>query len=106
MDLSGVLQGAPRPRLVTFDRLIQAYLAQRQREGVTASTLVLCTRWLTLFANFCREHQVETPLWLTPPRRVPTQPAVEPAQRRRVLLAQHNRPGAPDVRACLSIRAG
>lgn len=51
---------------MTFDRLIQAYLTERQREGVSACTLDLCTRWLTLFADFCREHQVETPLWLTP----------------------------------------
>lgn len=51
---------------MTFDRLIQAYLAQRQREGVTACTIDQCKRWLSMFADFCRERQVETPLWLTP----------------------------------------
>ncbi len=51
---------------MTFDRLIQAYLAERQRHGMAACTLYLCTRWLSKFADFCREHQVETPLWLTP----------------------------------------
>lgn len=51
---------------MTFDRLIDSYLAQRQREGLSPATLALATRWLTMFAAYCREHQVETPLWLTP----------------------------------------
>lgn len=51
---------------MTFERLIEAYLAERRRAGATSCALYLCTRWLSLFADFCREHQVETPLGLTP----------------------------------------
>ncbi len=51
---------------MTFDKLINAYLTERQRQGISAATLELSTRWLSFFARYCREHQVESPLWLTP----------------------------------------
>lgn len=51
---------------MTVDRLVAAYLEQRERDGVSATTLELTTSWLARFRGFCREHGLEAILWLTP----------------------------------------
>ena len=51
---------------MTLDRLIAAYLKQRAKEGVSASTLDLATRWLGCFRGFCQKHRLEAAMWLTP----------------------------------------
>lgn len=51
---------------MTVDRLVTAYLAQREKDGVSDSTLELTSGWLARFLRFCREHDLETILRLTP----------------------------------------
>lgn len=51
---------------MSLDRLIAAYLEQREKEGVSAATLDLATRWLECFGDFCRQRGLAAALFLTP----------------------------------------
>ncbi|MBI4867118.1 MAG: site-specific integrase [Candidatus Wallbacteria bacterium] len=44
----------------------QAFLRHRQDQGMTASTLVSCRRWLDKLAAFCRAEELEEPEQITP----------------------------------------
>ncbi len=51
---------------MTVERLVAAYLEQREKDGVSACTLELTSNWLARFLGFCRERKLEAILGLTP----------------------------------------
>lgn len=51
---------------MTFEELAAAYLDHERARGLSAATMDVSGRWLTVFAAWCSTQSLDSPLWVQP----------------------------------------